>query len=136
LAARRNRNAKGSEAENLRPAQPTIDSRLASGSEKLPLSARNQSGADRIPPAEWRRYAQLVRESQAKAPNVSKSQIARGRDRALMSDKARREKWLNEQRNRIVAKAKAKGMTDAQIKQAVARARAEAAAIARKAAKK
>lgn len=122
-------------AKDIRPSQPTIESRLASGSEKLPLTARNQAGTDRMPPAEWRRYAQQMRDSQAKGPNVTKEQIARGRDRALMSDKARREKWLKQQQARIVAKAKARGMTDAQIRAAVLRARKEAEAIARKAAK-
>lgn len=134
LALRRKNNSSTGE-DFLRPAQPTIESRLQSGAEKLDVTSRNASNPGQLGPGEWRKYAQLTRESTAKSPNVTKEQIARGRDRALMSDKARREKWLKEQRTRIVAKAKAKGMTDTQIQQAIARARAEAAAIARKAAK-
>ena len=134
LALRRKNNSLA-EPDSLRPAQPTIESRLRSGAEKLDVTSRNASNPGQLGPGEWRKYAQLTRESAAKSPNVTKAQIARGRDRALMSDKARRDKWLNEQRTRIVAKAKAKGMTDTQIQQAITRARAEAAAIARKAAK-
>lgn len=129
------RSSKGSGEKEARPSQPTIDSRIASGSEKVPLTSRNQVGTDRMPPAEWRRYAEVLRSSRAKSPNVTPQQIARGRDRALMSDPARRAKWLKQQRERITAKAKAKGMTDDQIQQAINRARKEAAYIARKAAK-
>ena len=120
----------------LRPPQPTIESRLASGSEKLPLSAKNQAGTDRMPTAELRRYAELLRGSTSKTPNVTQQQIARGRARATMPTAERRAAQIKAAQQRAVAKAKAKGMTDAQIKQMIARARADAAAIAKKAGKK
>lgn len=123
------------EREDMRPPQPTIESRLQSGSESLPLSARNQAGTDRMPPAELKRYAQQLRDSLAKAPNVSKAQIERGRARATMPTAERRAAEIQATRNRAIAKAKARGLTDTQIKQIIARARAEAASIARKAAK-
>lgn len=129
------RSSKGSGSKEVRPEQTTIESRLQSRSESLPLSARNQAGTDRMPTAEWRRYAQILRDSTAKSPNISPAQIARGRARATMPTAERRAAEIQAARNRFVAKAKAKGMTDAQIKQAIARARAEAAYIARKAAK-
>jgi hypothetical protein len=123
------------EKDEMRPSQLTIESRLQSGSESLPLSARNQTGTDRMPTAEWRRYAQILRDSTAKSPNISKTQIERGRARATMPTAERRAAEIQAARNRAIAKAKARGMTDAQIKQLIARARAEAASIARKAAK-
>lgn len=115
--------------------EKTIEQRLKSGSESLPLSSRNQTGTDRMPTAEWRRYAQILRDSTAKSPNISKTQIERGRARATMPTAERRAAEIQAARNRAIAKAKARGMTDAQIKQLIARARAEAASIARKAAK-
>ena len=129
------KSSKGSGSKEVRPEQTTIESRLQSRSESLPLSARNQAGTDRMPTAEWRRYAQILRDSTSKSPNVTSQQIARGRARATMPTAERRAAEIQAARNRFVAKAKAKGMTDAQIKQAIARARAEAASIARKAAK-
>jgi hypothetical protein len=122
-------------SKEIRPEQTTIESRLQSRSESLPLSARNQAGTDRMPTAEWRRYAQILRDSTAKSRNVTPEQITRGRARATMPTAERRAAEIQAARNRFVAKAKARGMTDAQIKQAIARARAEAASIARKAAK-
>jgi len=137
LAAQRKPASKGDEPESLRPPQPTIESRLISKAEKLPLGSINQTKAiaDRMPNAELRRYAQLLRESTAKKPNVSPAQIVGGRNRALMPTAERRNAILKAQRERVIKKAKAKGMTDAQISSAINRARAEAAAIARKAAK-
>jgi hypothetical protein len=129
------KSSKGSGSKEVRPEQTTIESRLQSRSESLPLSARNQAGTDRMPTAEWRRYAQILRDSTAKSRNVTPEQIARGRARATMPTAERRAAEIQAARNRFVAKAKARGMTDAQIKQAIARARAEAASIARKAAK-
>jgi hypothetical protein len=115
----------------------SIEYRIQFGEEKVPLGSINQTKAiaDRMPNAELRRYAQLLRESTAKKPNVSPAQIAGGRNRALMSTAERRNAVLKAQRDRVIKKAKAKGMTDAQISASINRARAEAAAIARKAAK-
>lgn len=115
----------------------TIEERIFLREESVPYTSRNQSEAiaDRMPNAELRRYAQLLRDSNAKSPNVSPAQIAGGRARALMPTAERRNAILKAQRERIIKKAKAKGMTDAQISASIKRARAEAAAIARRAAK-
>lgn len=117
----------------LRPAQPTIESRLESGAEKLDITSRNQSKPPSMSTAEWRRYAQQMRDSAAKSPNVTREQIARGRARALTPTAERRAAIIRAGQQRAIAKAKARGMTDAQIKQMIAKARAEAARIAKKA---
>jgi hypothetical protein len=132
LAAERAKKVKPETAE-LRPSQPTIESRLLSRSESIPITSRNQAGTDRIPTAELKRYAKLLRETTAKSPNVSPAQIASGRSRAVTPTAERRAAAIKAARNRAVAKAKARGMTDAQIKQMIERARREAAAIAKKA---
>lgn len=121
------------EQGSIRPSQPTIESRLRSGSESIPLTSRNQAGTDRMPIAELKRYAQLLRESTAKKPNVSPAQIAGGRARATMPTAERRAAAIKEAQERAVTKAKERGMTDAQIKNMIAKAKAEAAAIAKKA---
>lgn len=128
--------AQRGEAPKQKPGS-TIEYRIQVGEEKVPLGSINQTKAiaERMPVAELRRYTQLLRESTAKSPNVSPAQIAGGRARALMPTAERRNAILKAQRERVVKKAKAKGMTDAQISSAISRARAEAAAIARKAAK-
>ena len=123
------------ETDAIRPPQPTIESRLRSGSESIPITSRNQAGTDRIPTAELKRYAKLLRESTVKTPNVSPAQIAGGRARALTPTAQRRAAAIKAARERAVSKAKQRGMTDAQIKQMIERARREAAAIAKKAAK-
>lgn len=127
--------SKGSGAKEVRPAQPTIESRLASGSEKLPLTSRNQVGTDRMPPAEWRRYAEILRNSRATSPNVSPQQIARGRARALMPTAERRAREIQAIKARGDAAANRRGLTPAQIEAIKKKAKAEAAYIARKAAK-
>jgi hypothetical protein len=132
LAAERAKKVKPDVTE-LRPSQATIESRLASGSEKIPFTSRNQAGTDRIPTAELKRYAQLLRESTVKKPNVSPAQISGGRARALTPTAERRAAAIKAAQQRAVTKAKARGMTDAQIKQMIARARREAATIAKKA---
>ena len=132
LAAERAKKVKPETAE-LRPAQPTIESRLLSRSESIPFTSRNQAGTDRIPTAELKRYAKLLRESTAKGPNVSPAQIAGGRARALTPTAERRAATIKAAQKRAVTKAKERGMTDAQIKNMIAKARAEAAAIAKKA---
>lgn len=116
-----------------RPSQTTIESRLASRSESIPLTSRNQAGTDRIPTAELKRYAQLLRESNVKKPNVSPAQISAGRARALTPTAERRAAAIKAAQQRAVTKAKARGMTDAQIKQMIAQARRDAANIAKKA---
>ena len=108
---------------------------MRSGSESIPITSRNQAGTDRIPTAELKRYAKLLRESTVKTPNVSPAQIASGRARALTPTAQRRAAAIKAARERAVSKAKQRGMTDAQIKQMIERARREAAAIAKKAAK-
>jgi hypothetical protein len=136
LAARRGKNNKV-ETEELRPAQPTIESRLAARSESIPLTSRNQSGADRMPTSEWRKYAQVRREAAAaeagKPTRVSRETISRGRARALQPTAERRAAIIKATQDRAIAKAKARGMSDAQIKQMITNARREAAAIAKKA---
>lgn len=132
LATRRGSKAEV-ETDAIRPPQPTIESRLRSGSESIPITSRNQAGTDRIPTAELKRYAKLLRESTVKTPNVSPAQIAGGRARALTPTAQRRAAAIKAAQKRAVAKAKARGMTDAQIKQMIERARREAAAIAKKA---
>jgi hypothetical protein len=122
------------EAE-LRPLQPTIESRLASRSEKLDVSANNASKAPQYTVAELRRYAQQLRDSNAKSPNVTPKQISEGRKRATMPTAERRAATIRETQQRAVAKARERGMSEAQIKKIIAKARAEAASIARKAAK-
>jgi hypothetical protein len=134
LAIRRGNKAEV-ETDSLRPAQPTIESRLASRAEKLPITSINQSRPSNLSPAEWRRYAQQVRDSGATTPNVTKAQISGGRARALTPTAERRAATIKATQQRAIAKAKARGMTDAQIKQMIERARREAAAIAKKAAK-
>lgn len=129
------RTSSGSGAIEERPAQTTIESRLASRSESVPLQSRNQSSIGTMSRAELRRYAQLLRESNVKTPNVSKAQIARGRARALQPTAERRAAAIKDIQRRAVAKARARGMTQAQINRMIADAKAEAAAIARKAGK-
>lgn len=114
-------------------ATDTIEARLASGAEKLDITSRNQSKPPSMSTAEWRKYAQQMRDSMAKSPNVTREQIARGRARALMPTAERRAAIIRATQQRAVAKAKARGMTDAQIKQMIDKARAEAARIAKKA---
>ena len=75
----------------------------------------------------------MLRETTAKSPNVSPAQIASGRSRAVIPTAERRAAAIKAARDRAIAKAKARGMTDAQIKQMIERARREAAAIAKKA---
>jgi hypothetical protein len=111
----------------------TIESRLARGAEQLPITSRNQAGTDRMPIAELKRYAQLLRESNVKSPNVSSAQISGGRARALTPTAERKAAAIRAAQQRAVTKAKARGMTDAQIKEMIARARREAATIAKKA---
>lgn len=139
LAARRGSKPKV-ETEPIRPQQPTIESRIASGAEKLDVTSRNASRPSSMSPTEWRRYAQVQREIRATERGtgvpVSKETIARGRARALQPTAERRAAILRATQQRAVAKAKARGMSDAQIKQMIERARREAAAIAKKAAKK
>ncbi len=134
LAARRGKKEEVETAE-IRPAQPTIESRIAARSESVPLQSRNQSSIGTMSRAELRRYAQLLRESNAKTPNVSPAQIAGGRARALQPTAERRAAAIKDIQRRAVAKARARGMTEAQINRMIANAKAEAAAIARKAAK-
>lgn len=119
----------------IRLPQPTIESRLASGSEKLDITSRNVSKVPQYTTAELRKYAQQLRDSNAKSPNVTPKQITEGRKRATMPTAERRAATIKATQQRAVAKAKERGMTDAQIKQMIERARREAAAIARKAAK-
>lgn len=126
---------KGKDEAELRPPQPTIESRLASRSEKLDVTANNASKAPQYTVAELRRYAQQLRDSNSKSPNVTAKQIADGRKRATMPTAERRAATIRETQQRAVAKARARGMSEAQIKQMIAKARAEAASIARKAAK-
>jgi hypothetical protein len=128
------KSSKGSGAKEVRPSQTTIDSRLASGSEKLPLTSRNQVGTDRMPPAEWRRYAEILRNSRATSPNVSPQQIVRGRARALMPTAERRAREIQAIKARGDAAANRRGLTPAQIEAIKKKAKAEAAYIARKAA--
>lgn len=118
-----------------RPAQPTIESRLVSGAEKLDVTSRNASRPPQISTAEWRRYAQQMRDSNAKSPNVTPSQINRGRARALMPTSQRRAIDITATQKRAIAKAKARGMSDTQISQMIANARKQAAHIAKKAGK-
>jgi hypothetical protein len=134
LAARRGKKEK-TETPEVRPEQPTIESRLTARAESVPVQSRNQSAIGTMSRAELRRYAQLLRESGAKAPNVSRAQIAGGRARALQPTAERRAAAIKEIQKRAISKAKARGMTDAQINKMIANAKAEAAAIARRASK-
>ena len=120
-----------------RGSEDTIESRLARGEEKLDVTSRNASRPSGLGPAEWRKYAQVQREIRATEKGtgvpVSKETIAKGRARALQPTAERRAAVIRATQQRAVAKAKARGMSDAQIKQIIAKARAEAAAIAKKA---
>ena len=128
-----------SDAPELRPKQPTIESRLESGAEKLDITSRNASKPPTMSSLEWRRYAEVARgiaaTEKGKPVRVPKEVIARGRARALTPTSERRAAIIKATQQRAIAKAKARGMTDAQIKQMIQRARREAANIAKKAAK-
>jgi hypothetical protein len=128
-----------SDAPELRPKQPTIESRLESGAEKLDMTSRNVSKPSGMSSLEWRRYAEVARgiaaTEKGKPVRVPREVIARGRARALTPTSERRAAVIKATQQRAIAKAKARGMTDAQINQMIAKARAEAARIAKKAAK-
>jgi hypothetical protein len=137
--AKKASNREKPETPEIRAAQPTIESRLASGAEKLPLSSTNVSRPSGMSSLEWRRYAEVARgiaaTEKGKPVRVSREVIARGRARALTPTAERRAAVIKATQQRAIAKAKARGMTDAQIKQMIERARREAANIAKKAAK-
>jgi hypothetical protein len=108
------RSSAKSEAES-RPSQATIESRIAEGAEKLDVTSRNVSKTPQYTIPELRRYAQQLRDSQAKSPNVSPEQIARGRARATMPTAERRAREIAAVNRRAGAAAKRRGLTKAQV---------------------
>ena len=110
----RNKN-KSVETEPIRPTQPTIESRLMAGAEKLDVTSRNVSKTPQYTIPELRRYAQQLRDSQAKSPNISPEQMARGRARATMPTAERRAREIAAVNRRAGAAAKRRGLSKAQV---------------------